>query len=153
MQRRLARKQSIDSLPEWSKGVDSSSTSASCVGSNPTAVICTNEYTGWARLLVCFPKSSCRKRTHLSCHSEYAQRYTAESSVHLILERNTLVEAPTLLFSKMSIVQFWLARSLFQQASKCLERAQIRLKLLSGNTFPLKKKNDDPAPSRGTTAS
>ena len=26
-----------DSLPEWSKGVDSSSTSASCVGSNPTA--------------------------------------------------------------------------------------------------------------------
>ena len=28
-----------DSLPEWSKGVDSSSTSASCVGSNPTAVI------------------------------------------------------------------------------------------------------------------
>ncbi len=27
-----------DSLPEWSKGVDSSSTSASCVGSNPTAV-------------------------------------------------------------------------------------------------------------------
>ena len=28
-----------DTLPEWSKGVDSSSTSASCVGSNPTAVI------------------------------------------------------------------------------------------------------------------
>ena len=28
-----------DSLPEWSKGVDSSSTSASCVGSYPTAVI------------------------------------------------------------------------------------------------------------------
>ena len=28
-----------DSLPEWSKGVDSSSTSSSCVGSNPTAVI------------------------------------------------------------------------------------------------------------------
>ncbi len=28
----------IDSLPEWSKGVGSSSTSASCVGSNPTAV-------------------------------------------------------------------------------------------------------------------
>ena len=27
-----------DSLPERSKGVDSSSTSASCVGSNPTAV-------------------------------------------------------------------------------------------------------------------
>ena len=27
-----------DSLPEWSKGVDSSSTSASCVGSNLTAV-------------------------------------------------------------------------------------------------------------------
>ena len=27
-----------DTLPEWSKGVDSSSTSASCVGSNPTAV-------------------------------------------------------------------------------------------------------------------
>ena len=25
-------------MPEWSKGVDSSSTSASCVGSNPTAV-------------------------------------------------------------------------------------------------------------------
>ena len=32
---------SNDSLPEWSKGVDSSSTSASCVGSNPTAVIFT----------------------------------------------------------------------------------------------------------------
>ena len=29
----------MDSLPEWSKGVDSSSTSASCVGSNPTAVM------------------------------------------------------------------------------------------------------------------
>ena len=28
----------MDSLPEWSKGVNSSSTSASCVGSNPTAV-------------------------------------------------------------------------------------------------------------------
>ena len=27
-----------DTLPEWSKGVDSSSTSASCVGSNPTGV-------------------------------------------------------------------------------------------------------------------
>ena len=25
-------------MPEWSKGVDSSSTSASCVGSNPTGV-------------------------------------------------------------------------------------------------------------------
>ena len=31
---------SQDSLPEWSKGVDSSSTSASCVGSNPTGVNC-----------------------------------------------------------------------------------------------------------------
>ena len=30
----------IDTLPEWSKGVDSSSTSASCVGSNPTGVNC-----------------------------------------------------------------------------------------------------------------
>ena len=29
----------VDTLPEWSKGVDSSSTSANCVGSNPTAVI------------------------------------------------------------------------------------------------------------------
>ena len=29
---------SHDTLPEWSKGVDSSSTSASCVGSNPTGV-------------------------------------------------------------------------------------------------------------------
>ena len=28
-----------DTLPEWSKGVDSSSTSASCVGSNPTGGI------------------------------------------------------------------------------------------------------------------
>ena len=28
-----------DTLPEWSKGVDSSSTSASCVGSKPTSVI------------------------------------------------------------------------------------------------------------------
>ena len=31
----------MDTLPEWSKGVDSSSTSASCVGSNPTGVIFT----------------------------------------------------------------------------------------------------------------
>ena len=30
----------IDTLPEWSKGVDSTSTSASCVGSNPTGVNC-----------------------------------------------------------------------------------------------------------------
>ena len=35
---RLLRSVFEDSLPEWSKGVDSSSTSASCVGSNPTAV-------------------------------------------------------------------------------------------------------------------
>jgi hypothetical protein len=28
-----------DTSPEWSKGVDSSSTSASCVSSNPTGVI------------------------------------------------------------------------------------------------------------------
>ena len=28
----------MDTLPEWSKGVDSSSTSTSCVGSNPTGV-------------------------------------------------------------------------------------------------------------------
>ena len=34
----LHNMKSKDSLPEWSKGVDSSSTSASCVGSNPTAV-------------------------------------------------------------------------------------------------------------------
>ena len=32
-------RQTSDSLPEWSKGVDSSSTRAICVGSNPTAVI------------------------------------------------------------------------------------------------------------------
>ena len=37
--KQLARSYASDSLPEWSKGVDSSSTSASCVGSNPTAVI------------------------------------------------------------------------------------------------------------------
>ena len=30
---------SQDSLPEWSKGVDASSTSVSCVGSNPTGVM------------------------------------------------------------------------------------------------------------------
>jgi len=30
---------SQDSLPEWSKGMGSSATSASCVGSNPTADI------------------------------------------------------------------------------------------------------------------
>ena len=30
----------IDTLPEWSKGVDSRSNSASCVGSNPTGVNC-----------------------------------------------------------------------------------------------------------------
>ena len=41
-----ARRDTQDTLPEWSKGVDSSSTSASCVGSNPTGVICllTNGY-------------------------------------------------------------------------------------------------------------
>ena len=33
------RKYLQDTLPEWSKGVDSSSTSVSCVGSNPTGVI------------------------------------------------------------------------------------------------------------------
>ena len=33
-----------DTLPEWSKGVDSSSTSASCVGSIPIGVICTILY-------------------------------------------------------------------------------------------------------------
>ena len=31
--------QAVDTLPERSKGVDSSSTSANCVGSNPTGVI------------------------------------------------------------------------------------------------------------------
>ena len=31
--------QAVDTLPEWSKGVDLSSTSANCVGSNPTGVI------------------------------------------------------------------------------------------------------------------
>ena len=34
----VVRKVVRDTLPEWSKGVDSSSTSASCVGSNPTGV-------------------------------------------------------------------------------------------------------------------
>ena len=29
----------VDTLLEWSKGVDSSSTSANCMGSNPTGVI------------------------------------------------------------------------------------------------------------------
>ena len=38
-ERNLNAKMSRDTLPEWSKGVDSSSTSASCVGSNPTGVI------------------------------------------------------------------------------------------------------------------
>jgi hypothetical protein len=33
---------SKDTLPEWSKGVDSSSTSASCMDSNPTGVILLN---------------------------------------------------------------------------------------------------------------
>ena len=33
-----AESHAIDTLPEWSKGVDSSSTSTSCVGSNPTGV-------------------------------------------------------------------------------------------------------------------
>ena len=37
--RALPQQQIKDTLPEWSKGVDSSSTSASCVGSNPTGVI------------------------------------------------------------------------------------------------------------------
>ena len=31
--------QAVDTLPEWSKGAESSSTSANCVGSNPTGVI------------------------------------------------------------------------------------------------------------------
>ena len=35
----------MDTLPEWSKGVDSSSTSASCVGSNPTGVIVRTHHT------------------------------------------------------------------------------------------------------------
>ena len=35
----LPQQQLKDTLPEWSKGVDSSSTSASCVRSNPTGVI------------------------------------------------------------------------------------------------------------------
>ena len=34
----MAKHRSMDSLPEWSKGVDSSSTGANLVGSNPTAV-------------------------------------------------------------------------------------------------------------------
>ena len=34
----LSARGSKDSLPEWSKGVGSSSTSASCAGSNPTTV-------------------------------------------------------------------------------------------------------------------
>ena len=34
----LLHRPHVDILPEWSKGVDSSSTSASCVGSNPTGV-------------------------------------------------------------------------------------------------------------------
>ena len=34
----MAKHKSMDSLPEWSKGVDSSSTGANLVGSNPTAV-------------------------------------------------------------------------------------------------------------------
>ena len=38
---------SNDSLPEWSKGVDSSSTSARCVGSNPTAVIVDPQFLHW----------------------------------------------------------------------------------------------------------
>ena len=38
LQYKLPASRIKDSLPEWSKGVDSSSTSASCVGSNPTAV-------------------------------------------------------------------------------------------------------------------
>ena len=33
------KRKNTDTLPEWSKGVDPSSTSASCVGSNPTGVI------------------------------------------------------------------------------------------------------------------
>ena len=34
----MAKHRSMDSLPEWSKGVDSSSTGANLEGSNPTAV-------------------------------------------------------------------------------------------------------------------
>ena len=34
----VAKHRSMDSLPEWSKMVDSSSTGANLVGSNPTAV-------------------------------------------------------------------------------------------------------------------
>ena len=45
-----------DSLPEWSKGVDSSSTSASCVGSNPTAVRFSKQAL-WRRVLHPPPQS------------------------------------------------------------------------------------------------
>ena len=38
-QNALLQQQRKDTLPEWSEGVDSSSTSASCVGSDPTGVI------------------------------------------------------------------------------------------------------------------
>ena len=36
----MLKRNCIETLPEWSKGVDSSSNSASCVGSNPTGVNC-----------------------------------------------------------------------------------------------------------------
>ena len=42
-----------DTLPEWSKGVDSSSTSASCVGSNPTGVSLQRAYGVRPRLGEC----------------------------------------------------------------------------------------------------
>ena len=47
----------MDSLPEWSKGVDSSFTSASCVGSNPKGfnlfTACNAVILEWGTICVC----------------------------------------------------------------------------------------------------
>jgi hypothetical protein len=57
--RPLPKVERQDTLPEWSKGVDSSSTSASCVGSNPTGVIRrTQRFGGGARM----PESRAARR-------------------------------------------------------------------------------------------
>ena len=60
---RLLRSVFEDSLPEWSKGVDSSSTSASCVGSNPTAVISSCGFR-----FLCLPTDTMTKRFSAISH-------------------------------------------------------------------------------------
>ena len=68
----------MDTLPEWSKGVDSSSTSASCVGSNPTGVSGLHAGRGrvsWGHLLgrKLLDKQSCNLLTHVTSCQDLAE--------------------------------------------------------------------------------